>query len=112
MWSLSKSGEGDPVNALQVCECSYTREEIKESKPLCKNDHSPLYQKPPKEQGKHTLEEAKEMYPEWYQSKIVEGKPLKKTWTFNTALYEWWQGKMDGEVKVGGRYFSIMTLCA
>lgn len=39
-------------------------------------------------------------------------KALEKTWTCNTALYEWWKGKMGGEVKVGGRYFSIMALCA
>lgn len=110
--SLSKFGEGYPVRAWQLCDSSYTLEEIKASMPLCKIDLSPLYQKPPKKQGKHTLEEAKELYPEWYQSKIVEGKPLKKTWTCNTALYEWWKGKMGGEVKVGGRYFSIMALCA
>ena len=109
---MSKFGEGYPVRAWQLCDSSYTLEEIKASMPLCKIDLSPLYQKPPKKRGKHTLEEAKELYPEWYQSKIVEGKPLKKTWTCNTALYEWWKGKMDGEVKVGGRYFSIMALCA
>ena len=109
---MSKFGEGYPVRAWQLCDSSYTLEEIKASMPLCKIDLSPLYQKPPKKQGKHTLEEAKELYPEWYQSKIVEGKPLKKTWTCNTALYEWWKGKMGGEVKVGGRYFSIMALCA
>ncbi|WP_438939267.1 hypothetical protein, partial [Clostridioides difficile] len=80
------------MRAWQLCDSSYTLEEIKASMPLCKIDLSPLYQKPPKKQGKHTLEEAKELFPEWYQSKIVEGKPLKKTWTCNTALYEWWKG--------------------
>ena len=88
---MSKFGEGYPVRAWQLCDSSYTLEEIKASMPLCKIDLSPLYQKPPKKQGKHTLEEAKELYPEWYQSKIVEGKPLKKTWTCNIALYEWWK---------------------
>lgn len=30
----------------------------------------------------------------------------------NEALYEWWKNKIFTEVKVGGRYFSIMALCA
>ena len=110
--SLSKFGEGFPVRAWQLCDRRYTLEEIKASIPSCKIDLSPLYQKPERKKGKHTLEEAKELYPEWYQSKIVEGKPLKKTWTCNTALYEWWKRKMGEEVKVGGRYFSVMALCA
>ncbi|PBG44276.1 repa, partial [Clostridioides difficile] len=80
--------------------------------PLCKIDLSPLYQKPPKQQGKQSLEEAKELYPEWYLPKIVEGKHLKTTWTCNTDLYEGWKGKMDGDVKVGGRYFTLMAFCA
>ncbi|PBG43895.1 repa, partial [Clostridioides difficile] len=71
----------NPVGAWQLCDGSYTLEDIKARMPLGKIDLSPLYQKPPKRQGKHTLEEAKELYPGWYQSKIVEGKPLKKTWT-------------------------------
>ena len=53
------------------------------------------------------------LYPEWYQERVVEGRPKKKgTWVCNQALYEWWKGKINGEVKVGGRYFSIMALCA
>ena len=45
--SLSKFGEGYPVRAWQLCDSSYTLEEIKASMPLCKIDLSPLYQKPP-----------------------------------------------------------------
>lgn len=110
--SLSKLGEGFPVRAWQLCDRHYTLEEIKASILSCTVDLAPLYQKPVKPKSKHTLEEAKELYPEWYQSKIVEGKLLKKTWTCNTALYEWWKRKMGSEVKAGGRYFSIMALCA
>ena len=59
------------------------------------------------------IDKAKELYPEWYQARIVEGKPKKKgTWTCNEALYEWWKAKITTNVKVGGRYFSIMALCA
>ncbi len=110
--SLSKFGEGFPVRAWQLCENRYTLEDIKGSMPSCKIDLSPLYEKPQREKSKLSLEQARELYPEWYQSKIVQGKLLRRTWTCNTALYEWWKRKLEGEVKVGGRYFAIMALCA
>ena len=110
--SLAKFGEGFPVRAWQLCENRYTLEDIKGSMPSCKIDLSPLYEKPQREKSKLSLEQARELYPEWYQSKIVQGKPLRRTWTCNTALYEWWKRKLEGEVKVGGRYFAIMALCA
>lgn len=110
--SLSKFGEGFPVRAWQLCESRYTLEDIKASIPSCKIDLTSFYEKPQRKKSKLSLEEAKGLYPEWYQSKIVEGKPFKKTWTCNTALYEWWKRKISEEVKVGGRYFSIMALCA
>ena len=69
--------------------------------------------KPKHEKSKLSLEEAKKLYPEWYQERVIEGRPKKKgTWVCNEALYEWWKGKINAEVKVGGRYFSIMALCA
>ena len=44
---------------------------------------------------------------------FLRGRPKKKgTWVCNEALYEWWKNKIFTEVKVGGRYFSIMALCA
>ena len=112
--SLSKLGEGFPVKAWQLTDQRYTLEEIKAAIPSCNVDLSPLYQKPKQEKPKKgiTLEEAKELYPTWYQSKIVEGKPLRRTWICKPVLYEWWKRKMREEVKVGGRYFSIMALCA
>ncbi|PBG46245.1 hypothetical protein BGU93_18710, partial [Clostridioides difficile] len=60
-------GEGYAGRVCQLCYSSYTLEEMRARKPMCKSDLSRLYQKPPKTQGKHTLEEAKELYPEWYQ---------------------------------------------
>lgn len=112
--SLSKLGEGFPVKAWQLTDQRYTLEEIKASIPSCKVDLSLIYEKPKQEKRKKgiTLEEAKELYPAWYQLKIVEGQSLRRTWTCKPALYEWWKHKMSDEVKVGGRYFSIMALCA
>ena len=74
-----------------------------------------MLHKKPSPENKKTLpiEKAKELYPQWYQERIVEGKQKKKgTWICNVALYEWWKSKIMDNVKVGGRYFSIMALCA
>ena len=110
--SQSKLGADYPVKAFKLSENRYTLEDIKNSIPSCKIDLSGLYEKPKKE-GKMSLEEAKVKYPEWYQERVVEGRPKKKgTWECNIALYEWWKRKITDEVKVGGRYFSIMALCA
>ena len=112
--SQSKLGAEYPVRAFKLSENRYTLEDIKASIPDCKIDLSVLYRKPSPECKKTIpIEKAKELYPQWYQERIVEGKPKKKaTWTCNVALYEWWKSKIMNNVKVGGRYFSIMALCA
>lgn len=55
------------------------------------------------------LSEAKEKYPEWYQSRIVEKRP-KKTWTCKRDLYDWWIRKLSDGANQGHRYWCIMTL--
>lgn len=80
-------------------------------------DLAPLYEKP-KRKSIVTLEKAKELYPEWYERRIVQREPKLKskkqggTWVCNEALYEWWKRKIMEEVRAGGRYFSIMALCS
>lgn len=58
---------------------------------------------------KLNLKEAKEKYPDWYQSRIVEKKP-RGSWTTKKELYYWWFNRIENEVKVGHRYYCIMTL--
>lgn len=57
------------------------------------------------------LEEAKELWPEWYQERIVEGKS-RKYFQYNKNLYTWWHNKLikGNEVKPGFRYFSALAL--
>lgn len=111
--SQSKLGAAYSVKAYRLSENRYTLDDIKASIPKCEVDLSVLHEKPKQGKSKLSLEEAKKLYPEWYQERVVEGRPKKKgTWVCNEALYEWWKGKINGEVKVGGRYFSIMALCA
>lgn len=115
--SQSKLGKNYPVKAFKISGNRYTLEDIKNSIPDCKIDLSGLYEKP-RRKSKVTLEEAKELYPEWYQERVVEGKPRPSarkqggTWVCNKALYEWWKRKIMTEVREGGRYFSIMALCS
>lgn len=52
---------------------------------------------------------AKEKYPEWYQARIVEGRP-RGTWTVKRDLYEWWKRRIGEGATVGHRYFCVMCL--
>lgn len=56
-----------------------------------------------------TLFEAKSKYPEWYQKRVIEGKP-KGTWTCKRDLYDWWKNRIKLERKTGHRYYCIMCL--
>lgn len=58
-----------------------------------------------------TRARAKELYPEWYQRRIVEGAP-RKTWNVHRGLYEWWLNKLweSDQVAIGHRYHCIMFL--
>ena len=59
----------------------------------------------------YTREEAKELFPEWYE-RVVEGKGERKLWTVKEDLYNWWLRKLneEGNVTYGHRYFCIMAL--
>lgn len=55
------------------------------------------------------LADAKKKYPEWYQRRVVEGRP-KQTWTCKRDLYDWWIRKLSAGAEQGHRYWCIMTL--
>lgn len=63
-----------------------------------------------------TLEEAKEMYPKWYQNRIVEKQPPKPSGKITQArgLYDWWKQLLfKSEVAYdGNRYYSLCVLFA
>lgn len=64
------------------------------------------------------LEVAKEKYPEWYQTRIVEGSQRRKKWDIAGkvhgdnpyALYDWWLDKIRNGAFDGNRYNCIATL--
>lgn len=56
-----------------------------------------------------SIEEAKEKYSEWYQKRIVN-KERRGRWIVKRDLYEWWLKRIRDEIKVGHRFYGIMTL--
>lgn len=59
-----------------------------------------------------SLAKAKELYPEWYERRIVKGDKTRKKWDIKRDLYDWWKRKITSnkEVQEGHRYFCLMTL--
>lgn len=55
------------------------------------------------------LEKAKELYPEWYQTRVIEKRPCK-TWVCKRDLYDWWIRKIKDGAEQGHRFWCIMTL--
>ncbi len=110
--SQSKIGEDYPVIAFKLCDNRYTLEDIRNSIPYCKIPVERVYQMPEYEIRKQgiTLEEAKELWPDWYKERIVDGEPAGKQWIANRGLYEWWKRTIIEQVQAGGRYYSIYAL--
>ena len=61
--------------------------------------------------SKLPLEQAKEQYPEWYQRRIVEGKP-RGHWNRHEGIYYNWIEKMKAKAVVGHRYSCLENLCS
>ena len=55
------------------------------------------------------IEVAKELWGDWYHRRIELGQKPNR-WYVKRALYDWWLKRLQREIKVGHRYFAIMTL--
>lgn len=56
-----------------------------------------------------TKSKAKELYPEWYERRVVQGKP-SGVWHISRNLYDWWKREILTKAKVGHRYWCLMIL--
>ena len=56
-----------------------------------------------------SIEEAKEKYPDWYEKRIVRNE-RRGRWVIKRDLYDWWLNRIKSEIKVGHRFYGIMTL--
>lgn len=59
--------------------------------------------------SKLTLKKAKELYPEWYDRRIVNGEK-KGHWVCSENVYKWWYNRIYNETRVGHRYYCLMML--
>ena len=60
-----------------------------------------------------TLQKAKELWPEWYASKVIRKEPVGRKWHVKRDLYDWWLNKFKGEpgtAEVHHRYWCVLTL--
>lgn len=117
----SRSKHGDVVTAWHNADAPlHTIETLNRfaSKPTLKYLNSGVSQEEAKalDKGSYstnriTRARAKELYPEWYQRRIVEGAP-RKTWNVHRGLYEWLLNMLwtNEKVAVGHRYHCIMFL--
>ena len=58
-----------------------------------------------------TLDKARELYPEWYEKRIVKKLPAGR-WVSNKGLYYWWLNRIQemGNARDGNRYNCISVL--
>ena len=97
--------EGVRVRAFRINQTPFNLEQLGNYIPEeSRVDESKLWK-----ESRLTLAEAKKLYPEWYQEKVIE-KQGRKYWKCNSALYEWWKGKIKEGATFHHRYFSIMCL--
>lgn len=59
-----------------------------------------------------SLEQAKELYPEWYQKRIVEKEKGKGHWNRHQPIYYNWIEKIKSGAVVGKRYNCMENLCS
>lgn len=72
----------------------------------------------PSYEGQLTLSEAKEKYPEWYQTVVVDGNKYSKKWDIAGkvngddpyALYHWWLNRIRSGAVFGKRYHCMYCL--
>ncbi len=58
-----------------------------------------------------TLQQAKELYPKWYQRRIVEGKG-RDVYYKHRGVYDDWKRKVYRYAVAGHRYFCLENLCS
>lgn len=60
-------------------------------------------------EAKLTLEQAKELHPDWYASRIEHDNSKLNRWHVKRDLYDWWL-KQKSKARFHGRYFYVMNL--
>lgn len=56
-----------------------------------------------------TKDKAKELYPDWYERRVVKKEP-PGVWHISRNLYDWWKREIIKQAYEGHRYWCMMTL--
>ena len=106
--------DGVKLRAFKVKDSKYSLHELCSYVPKeYRVDEKKLYK-----ESKITLEQAKQLYPEWYQRVVVDKDTSRKLWDISGkvhgsnpyALYDWWYERIRFESSYGHRYFACLTL--
>ena len=101
--SQSKLGKKYPVTAFRTGEKGLLMD---------LNDYVPKEDQVNFNDLQHTsLEAARLKWPEWYEKRIIEGKPRGR-WVFNRAVYDSWIQRIKTGAYDGNRYWCIAVLAA
>lgn len=103
--SASKMGANYPVRAYKVGERT-TIEELVSWIPKLKEWDE--YRINLAERSTVPLAKAKEIWPDWYERRIVNHHTNK--WHIKRDLYDWWLNKIKEGATYGHRYFCVMCL--
>ena len=60
-------------------------------------------------EAKMSLEEARRLYPGWYERRVI-GKAPRGRWYVKRDLYDWWIRQIKSGAAPGHRYFCVMCL--
>lgn len=56
-----------------------------------------------------TLDEARKLYPDWYERRVLNGEP-RGAWKTDRHVYDWWKQQIYESAEYGHRYFCVMAL--
>lgn len=98
--------DGVRVRAFRMHSHPFTLSQLSEYVPEeSRVDESKIWK-----ESKITLNEAKRLYPDWYQKRVVEGSSYKGHWTCKRDLYDWWKRQIREGATFHHRYFNVMCL--
>lgn len=73
-------------------------------------NYQEMYEKA-KTAGQTPIKEAKKKWPEWYERRVVEGRPAGR-WKNDRALYDWWLRQIEAKATDHHRYWCLNALAA
>ena len=101
-----RTKDGGTVRAFRVNTHPFSLEELNEFLPSDQQvDLSSKWRR-----TRYTLDEAKELFPDWYEQVVVDGRRATGLWKVKEDLYNWWIRRIREGATFRHRYFCLMAL--